>query len=514
MDTTLDQSPVAGSPKKRLVRLRKAIRALFWLTAAGTASIVVACVAWVMYWESRVGGDNTATLIQAGELVADSQRAFATEPNRWRDVEGLISDYEEAQRRFQSSNPAPKSSEGYAPGDWSPDASMTYDPKASPAQRETAERFLDTLVQSGLLAHQNLLLQARRFERPIDGPRLVDLTYPDLRLARGLARADRALLLRYWKEGGAKDLEAAKAFEWLLALGRVYRYQFGSINSLVGIAIQALALNTIREVCVVRPLNAASLEYCLRAMDRQLDAPGGDFALQCERAMVLDAIQATFTDDGHGDGYFLAAEHINLGVITGGKSRKISTGQGFFQAGKKELIAKFEELIKPDLERAKVLPRDRVEEPVRETVDDLSWRFNILKILAPALNKLIAARDQLLGDIEGTRTMLAIELFRSRTGHLPNSLSELVPQYLAAEALDPLAPGTLRFRLQNASADAFARGYLLYTVGFDRVDNDARVNEKAPYAPLNGMKAGNGFDFVFNALEPDVWDFLKEASKK
>lgn len=514
MDAKLDQDGGASTSKRRLPGLRKAIRVLFWSTIGGTGAVVVACIVWVMYWESRVGGDNTATLIQAGELVSDSQRAFAAEPNRWQAVEDLTSDYEKAQSRFRSSHPAPESSEGYAPRDWTPDASVTYELKSSPAQRETAEKFLDALVQSGLLARQGLLTQARRFERPIDGALLIDLTYPDLKLARGLARADRALLLRYWKEGGAKDLEAAKTFEWLLALGRVYRYQFGAINSLVGIAIQALALNTIREVCVVRPLNEAALEYCLRAMDRQLDAPNGDFALQCERAMVLDAIQSTFTDDGQGDGYFLAAENINLGVITGGKSRRTSTGEGFFLAGKKELVAKFEELLKPDLERATTPPRDRVQGPIRETVDDLSWRFRILKILAPTVNKLIAAHDQLLGEIAGTRAMLAIELFRSRNGSLPKSLSELVPQYLAAEASDPLSPGILRFRLQDASTDPLGRGYLLYTVGFDRVDNEARINEKAPYTPMNGAKAGHGFDFVFNALDPDVRAFLESASKK
>ncbi|MBX3390116.1 MAG: hypothetical protein KF691_11775 [Phycisphaeraceae bacterium] len=502
-----DSPPTAGrSPSNGPSRstFRRVIRWFCVSVIVATLGVVAAVLIWVWHWERQIGGDNTDTRMQASEIVSEAQGSFADEANRWSELADILATYEQLQSEFQRNYPAPKDSAGFALPNWVPDASMAYDPSSSPEQSKAGAEFLARLDRSGLLARQEFFERAKHFERPIDAPRLIDATFLDLTVARRLARADRALLFRLWKSGGAQDKEAARVFEWLLALGRAYRYQFGAINSLTGIAIQVLALDTIREVCMNRPLREDALALCLAAMERQLDAPERDFALRCERILVLDTVQWSFSDDGRGDGYFLAAENFDLGALTGNQARKTATGEGFFLASKKELVDKFDELFGADIEKSLRLPRDRTAAAWNDPVEGLPRRFRILKILYPAPQKLIAAQDQLMGEVIGTKTLLAIELFRLRNNRLPGALSELVPGILAELPLDPYASGTLRYKQTDPSEDPCGRDYLLYTVGSDRTDNDAKMNVKVPFTPLIGAPSGKGFDFVFNTPDPDL----------
>jgi hypothetical protein len=67
-------------------------------------------------------------------------------------------------------------------------------------------------------------------------------------------------------------------------------------------------------------------------------------------------------------------------------------------------------------------------------------------------------------------TGIAVERYRAKNGRYPESLAELVPDFLAAVPQEPWQPGALKY-MRLAAPDAFGRGYLLYSVGPGGVDS-------------------------------------------
>ncbi len=70
-------------------------------------------------------------------------------------------------------------------------------------------------------------------------------------------------------------------------------------------------------------------------------------------------------------------------------------------------------------------------------------------------------------------TSIALERYRAKKGRYPESLVELVPEFLAAVPQEPWQPGALKYR-RLAAPDAFGRGYLLYSVGLAGVNEPER----------------------------------------
>lgn len=71
--------------------------------------------------------------------------------------------------------------------------------------------------------------------------------------------------------------------------------------------------------------------------------------------------------------------------------------------------------------------------------------------------------------------ILAIERFRRERGQLPDTLDDLVPDYLAAVPEDPCNGYPMRMVKRNG-------GYAVYGVGSDLVDNVGDVESKEQHS--------------------------------
>jgi hypothetical protein len=69
-----------------------------------------------------------------------------------------------------------------------------------------------------------------------------------------------------------------------------------------------------------------------------------------------------------------------------------------------------------------------------------------------------------------TQCALAVERFRSAHNRLPESLSDLTPQWLPTALIDPFDGKPLRYRVLDV-------GYLIYSVGEDGGDDGGRERE-------------------------------------
>ncbi len=88
-----------------------------------------------------------------------------------------------------------------------------------------------------------------------------------------------------------------------------------------------------------------------------------------------------------------------------------------------------------------------------------------------------------IGRLRVARTALGVERYRLASGKLPESLDELVPQYLEAIAKDPFDGEELRYK-------KLEQGFVVYSIGEDEIDDGGREKQ-------GKAKAETGYDITF-----------------
>ncbi len=89
--------------------------------------------------------------------------------------------------------------------------------------------------------------------------------------------------------------------------------------------------------------------------------------------------------------------------------------------------------------------------------------------------KYLIRYDKLQLHWRALETRIALERYKRRHGSYPKTLDLLVPEFLAAVPKDPWGPGTLQY-WPLPTPDEDGRGYVLYSVGEDGVDDRALVH--------------------------------------
>ncbi|MBC8352422.1 MAG: hypothetical protein H8E66_10570 [Planctomycetes bacterium] len=115
---------------------------------------------------------------------------------------------------------------------------------------------------------------------------------------------------------------------------------------------------------------------------------------------------------------------------------------------------------------------------VQEVVGDSGvnkLRYVFTNLLLPALDAVFGANARGTGSTHCADTSLAIEMYRRVNGKLPQTLAELVPEFMDIVPIDPMDGDPLRYVVNDD-------GYMLYSVGRNQVDDggvmgDERLDE-------------------------------------
>jgi hypothetical protein len=108
-------------------------------------------------------------------------------------------------------------------------------------------------------------------------------------------------------------------------------------------------------------------------------------------------------------------------------------------------------------------------------------RYTLTSILMPSLNRAAQQHYLLLADRRLAATCLAVRLYATdHQGALPERLDDLVPAYLPAVPLDPVATGGVPIRYVNSRADA--KDPRVYSVGADGTDDGGKEPDPASSA--------------------------------
>ncbi len=334
---------------------------------------------------------------------------------------------------------------------------------------------------------------------------LIFQTLPSIGHLRRLARARIASMYQALAQGDAN--EAVAALDQTLYVAQVNTHQSLIVEQLVGRAIAAEAAGRLRQALMQHQLDATTSARLLKTFQQRLPLGPTEIALQGERLIILDMIQRVYSDDGTGGGRLLLAEIGDMAQMTGAGSSTsrpkagalavVNLG-GFFYANRTEITETVNDFFDHLIRLSTLSRADRRADPWNENafIQTMGWRYMPLNILMPALGRTIDMRDAIDCEIAGTIIMLALEQYRAETGQYPDSLEPLTQTILEDIPSDPFSIQGFVYR--KRSDDPLGKGYVLYSIGADGIDNNGATDSTEPQLGLSDRN-GFGLDFVLNA---------------
>ncbi len=255
------------------------------------------------------------------------------------------------------------------------------------------------------------------------------------------------------------------------------------VSSLVGYAIHAMTMAVIDE-CLHSDatFSDAQLERIHAAVakvevDQMVD-------LAAERAMFMDLVQKTYTDDGQGDGRITATgldlwEKVTTNVSSSQTKpsgwsfesvtkRALAPTSLLFLATRKQLTDKADELFQrmETAIKAEVSGDAKAEEAqsLEREIGELSVAYAPIKLLFPAIAMARQATVRVKLNADAVQVALAVIRYQRQHGQWPESLDALVGTFVERVPTDPYDGQPLRYRLQDD-------GFVIYSVGVNGVDD-------------------------------------------
>ncbi|MBN4052589.1 hypothetical protein JYT82_00590 [bacterium AH-315-K20] len=388
---------------------------------------------------------------------------------------------------------------------WDPDSlddAYTIDTQLARIEAQIADAR-----ESGMLDMLARLATRDNLVQPADDTPLLSLDLRQLGPSRALARLNAARIMMAASSGDVEEFVAVFGQSiWLSrhvsASGPVI------IGELLGLAIEFLTLERVRDAIIQQQVPASIAERLLAELDAQIPMPPITAVLDAEQIMRLDTIARLFTDDGRGDGLFVA-ERLDLlhGDDADGDIAFAApaTGKGSTTyATKKQIIAREAEIHAAFMELIAAPPQQRealddaisLDLEQQEPVIPTGTANLLLKILLPSVERFAQVTEQYALELAVTRIMLAIEVYRAQHG-VPPTLDALVPEYLDEVPIDPFTRAQLLYR----PAPDTALGYVLYSAGFDREDNEGFVSPDLRHPAMSLRSRGIGSDYPFVPME-------------
>lgn len=268
-------------------------------------------------------------------------------------------------------------------------------------------------------------------------------------------------------------------------------YRFGQhlrgdktlIEQLVGIAMEALAVITVRDILNEYQIDSAILAKLQRDFEKII--AGEDFvvSLRTEKLCMYDEIQRCFTKDHFGRG------HLYL--------QRLRSFRGFTSQDDRDLLEIIIEIrdwrtplhilfTHPNKQETREMA-DRyytfwdniahknpgqlraegidVEEEAMEIIEGNM----LLEIMTPALSRVNELSHRLKTDVQATLTIIALLRYNRDTGSYPDSLEELITAgYLQKLPIDLYSNKPLVYKKKDAH-------FTLYSLGADFDDDDGQI---------------------------------------
>ncbi len=104
---------------------------------------------------------------------------------------------------------------------------------------------------------------------------------------------------------------------------------------------------------------------------------------------------------------------------------------------------------------------------IQQKVDGLPKIYVLLHTLMPAYGRLISLNLKNIAVLRTAYTALAVQRYRLTNNKLPDSLDNLVPDYLDSVPVDPFDGQKIRYK-------QLEKGFIVYSIGIDKTDNGGK----------------------------------------
>ncbi|MEM7457350.1 MAG: hypothetical protein AAF456_23645 [Planctomycetota bacterium] len=285
------------------------------------------------------------------------------------------------------------------------------------------------------------------------------------------------------------------------------------VSTFVAFSVHHKGLMAIEDVLTGYPdlLSEAELE------ELQSLVAGYDYRqfikLEGERAMVMDLLQHTYTDDGNGDGRMtnegLSAFFSVIPAMTVGPDEDVLTNGigGFFRlatSSRKDVAEAYDDLLEvfeetldsPIYEKA--LSDDL--ERYRSVIEEGSAEDLVLRNLAPSMTGIRANLERMISRQSAVILALSLERFKLTNGQYPESIDQLVPDQLALLPRDRCIDEVLKLKFESGMP-------VIYSVGVDGVDDGGVPHMTVPnkrYSP--DIRLGGTSDWI-------LWPWIEMEEK-
>ncbi|MCH7558750.1 MAG: hypothetical protein IIB56_15015, partial [Planctomycetes bacterium] len=261
-------------------------------------------------------------------------------------------------------------------------------------------------------------------------------------------------------------------------LGQHIRGDKTLVEQLVGIAIEALSVRTIRDIVGGYEIDSAVLADFQRDFEQIIADENFAISFKAERLTMYDEIQRCFTSDRIGKGHlylprFRKISDLGSGYVEEGVEPFIfdlvySVPFLFGHPNKEETLKSvnalydyFEQLsLKTAVQRH--AESDAIDDKFKELVNGNVF----LRTLTPAVKRIAEIGNRVPTDVRAALTMIAIFRYNRDTGRYPQNLNQLVTDdYLKQLPIDSYSDKPLVYKKTEDN-------FILYSFGPDFKDDD------------------------------------------
>lgn len=309
-----------------------------------------------------------------------------------------------------------------------------------------------------------------------------------------------------WARSTARYERVGEAFERGMLVAELWRQEPTIIGQLTSISLTSALLEEMAGIITDGRLRIGVLPAVESTVAGFPDELNEKFVLEVFRLETRRLLQSTHTDGGEGEGTLVVSELGSLlppigpdATVLKLSGYKYANAAGPLFSDLSIKNEKLDELIDGLLSRFvdRAAGREPGFDPNEFATARLSWRDAPLRTQHRILVGLADQLALLQLQQRALPALWAIEMHHLVSGEYPARLEDIPSSLLASIPLDPFSPGqTLCYRLRAPDADD-PRGYLLYSVGADGVDDGGADDAESRWRALDaGSDAG--LDLVLN----------------
>lgn len=307
---------------------------------------------------------------------------------------------------------------------------------------------------------------------------MMGILLPNLQVFRNLARSLRWRARLRAEQGRFEDSFAD--MKSCYRLGQHLRGDNFFIEQLVGIALEAISVQTIRDIVGNYEIDSTVLANFQRDFEQIIADENFAISLKAEKLCMYDEIQRCFTSDRFGKGHLyiprfrkisdMASNYEDEGVEPFILDLVYSVPFLFGHPNKEETLTSVNELYdyyqQLSLKTAAQIHADS------DAIDDKLNKFSsdniLIGVLTPAIRRIFEISNRLPTEVGAALTIIAILRYNSDTNQFPQNLSQLVTTgYLRQLPIDSFAGKPLVYKKTDDD-------FTLYSVGPNFTDDGGK----------------------------------------